>query len=667
MPSFNPLGNITGRTSATLFEIRLDNDILVLRGAADEASSQMLKGSVVLCLPAPLRVEDVHMRMTGHLRVGWNDARYTPTGISNNKVESKAEIFNHLWAPFYGGGGPGSSSKGGILQAGNYEWPFELVVPGGMAESIEGLSESHIIYRLKATVARGKLAYDLHTTKPVRIVRTLDPSALELAHSMTVENIWPNKVEYSLIIPQKAIVFGTFIPLEMTFTLLLKGLKIGTIKCELVETQEFTIPGANAYSEKYWKYVRSVDTWEFEVDEEQHYMDMLTEEGQDGYRLKEILPLPKQLKRCLQDVDIHGIKIRHKVKFNIALLNPDGHTSELRASLPVTIFISPMAPINCDGALVDQTPTTPGLTTTSMQRHAPPLYGDHVTDQLYADVDLSGFMTPAPQSGMNTPFYSQSRAGSHENLASLNGMTSMSDNGSHHHHPSHNSHHPHHPVGAVAPAALSSRLQNLNIASRSSSFLRRHTGSHSGATTPHHQHFHHNNDDGYFGNHGHSNLHSPTMPGYHGRDPHSSGHSAGQRSNPLSRRNSHEDLHHNGGPSRVTSGHHTPEHLDEFGDLTKVPSYQTAVKTPIRGMSYNENLPNYETVLSQPPSPDNRRFSGFSTPALQPVTSAPAGSAVPRTSIGFTPMRPPPAPVASKIDATEERRRSVLQNTENRQ
>jgi hypothetical protein len=39
--------------------------------------------------------------------------------------------------------------------------------------------------------------------------------------------------------------------------------------------------------------------------------------------------LPKTLSKCLQDVDVHGIKIRHKVKFNIALHNPDGHISEV--------------------------------------------------------------------------------------------------------------------------------------------------------------------------------------------------------------------------------------------------------------------------------------------------------------------------------------------------
>lgn len=252
----------------------------------------------------------------------------TPTGMSSNKVEKVTEIFSHRWAPFVGGNGPGSSSKGIVLPSGNYEWPFELVIPGTMAESVEGLTETNIIYKLKATVARGKLAYDLHAWKPVRIVRTLDPSALELAHAMTVENVWPNKIEYQLMIPQKAIIFGTAIDVEMRFTSLLKGLKIGQIKCILIEVQEFVIAGPNAHTERFWRNSRDIESWTFDLDENS-YQDMLNEDGQDGYALNKKMELPKSLNRCLQDVDVHGIKVRHKVKFNIALHNPDGHVSEV--------------------------------------------------------------------------------------------------------------------------------------------------------------------------------------------------------------------------------------------------------------------------------------------------------------------------------------------------
>lgn len=259
----------------------------------------------------------------------WVDQRSTSTGISTSRVDKSIEIFSHRWPSFVSASGSGSSSKGMTLPSGNYEWPFELVINGSIAESLEGLADCHITYKLKATVARGKLVYDLHAYKPIRIVRTLDPAALELSHAMTVENIWPNKIEYQLVIPQKAIVFGTSIPLEMRFTSLLKGLRIGLIKCVLYESQEFTLPGVTPSTDKSFKHLRSVETWEFEMNDEEHYQDILDENGQDGYSIKKSLPLPKKLSKCVQDVEVCGIKIRHRVKINLALHNPDGHVSEV--------------------------------------------------------------------------------------------------------------------------------------------------------------------------------------------------------------------------------------------------------------------------------------------------------------------------------------------------
>jgi hypothetical protein len=275
-------------------------------------------------------------------------------------------------------------------------------------------------------------------------------------------------------------------------------------------------------------------------------------------------------------------------------------------------------PLTADGCLVDQTPLS--IQSVDMTQHAPPLYGEHVLDQLYAGVDQAGIMTPAPQSGMNTPFYSQSRAGSSENLASMDVDS--------------------HPNGAVPPAALSSRLQNLNTGSRNNSFRRLPHHAASGANTPHHQN-HNENDTGYFDQNNHS----------------------GQNSNPLSRRVSEEE--NQGGVSNMTSGQHTPEHIDysDLGDLTKVPSYRTAVKAPIRGMSYNDVLPNYDAAISAPPSPV-RTFSGPTTTGPDNSTNGINARTNGVASLGFTPIHPPPpAHMPTHIgDGDERRRLHVLQN-----
>ncbi|KAL7622341.1 hypothetical protein AAE478_007845 [Parahypoxylon ruwenzoriense] len=540
MPSFNPFTSVASRNACTLFEIRLENDFIVFRGNENEASGQLLKGVVVLCLREHLKVDDVHLRLMGNCRIAWVDGKQTPSGIHNQKVDRAIVILKRTWPPFVG-----ESTHHNILAPGNYEWPFEMLLPGNTAESVEGLYQTGITYVLKATVSRGKLAKNFHAYKRFRIIRTLEPAALEFNHAMSVENIWPNKIEYSVVVPQKAVVFGSHIPLEMRFTPLLKGLEMGNISVKLIEIQEFNVQSYQAPTKSY-KHDRDVTSWNFEVSREHHWQDNIEETGQEGWIVNRELPLPKRLSRCIQDCSVHGIKIRHKLKLTVALKNPDGHISELRASLPITIFISPNMPLDEEGNLVSQAPEALGEPNDGdSSSMAPPGYGMHVLDQLYENVDPSGIMTPGLHSGINSPFYAQSRAGSTENLASMA-----------------------HTV-AVTPAALTSRLHDVSLdeSRRNDSYIL--NGSGSGATTPlnHPQDSEHTTDS--------SHTHSTE----------------------LSRQTSEEE---HAGPT----GHHTPPEHTEFPDLvqlSKVPSYATATRTPLlRTQSYTSSiaLPDYQTAMS---------------------------------------------------------------------
>jgi hypothetical protein len=199
-----------------------------------------------------------------------------------------------------------------------------------MVESVEGLADAHIKYKLKATVTRGRLSHNLCASKPIRIIRTLDPFAL--ARDLSVKNLWPNKVEYSIVVKQWAVVFGTSIQIEITFMPLLEGLKIGTIRCDLVELHDWTLKFPT-FGYQHWKKSRDIASWKFEVNENEHYQDVIGDFGRGGWVLKETLLLPKSLKHCIQDVEMPGIKIHHKVKFNITLENPEGHTSKV--SFPI--------------------------------------------------------------------------------------------------------------------------------------------------------------------------------------------------------------------------------------------------------------------------------------------------------------------------------------------
>ena len=101
------------------------------------------------------------------------------SSMSGRKNTYKEKTFFEKTWPFKVSG----KSKTEILPPDNYEWPFDTILEGALPESIEGLKDAWIIYRLKAEIGR-KRAKDIVVRKPLRIVRTLDPSALELAHAM---------------------------------------------------------------------------------------------------------------------------------------------------------------------------------------------------------------------------------------------------------------------------------------------------------------------------------------------------------------------------------------------------------------------------------------------------------------------------------------------------
>jgi len=295
--------------------------------------------------------------------------------------------------------------------------------------------------------------------------------------------------------------------------------------------------------------------------------EQILDEAAEGYEFSRYLELPKTLSKCVQDCNVKGIKVRHKVKFNVQLHNPDGHISELRANLPVTLYISPSLPINENNDLVDQSPqASRAAIANDIANSAPPVYGQHTLDLLYSEVDRSGYRTPGMAlSSPGTP-YLHSRHASSDNLASLaaggpsappvgNGLSSHS---------------------FVSPIALQSRLQDLRVGGGSADEdLDAYLSQLSSRDRSRRNSSHH---DDYFTSRDLSNSSTPGRTG-----PHEMGGSCGpqsgtpsqQSSNAISRRTSEEDQ------DGTLSGAQTPfAQYDHMEDLAKVPSYSTAVKTP---------------------------------------------------------------------------------------
>ncbi|MCJ1397494.1 hypothetical protein MMC11_000687 [Xylographa trunciseda] len=546
----NFLSSIGNANNALLFEVRLNETNIILRGSEDESASALVKGTLVLCLTEPLKVQGISMRLSFPLNTGPRAGH----AIAKSDREHLHEDWDFVES---------DRGQSKTLRPGNYEYPFEAILPGTSPESVEGLPDTWVIYRIKATVQRGRFAKDLITRKHFRVIRTFDDSALELSHGMSkttetlaymkqsIENFWVEKIDYCLSTPTKAVIFGTSIQCDFRLSPLLKGLKIEKMEVELVELHDFTVEYILNYDRRH-EYSRTVAAAAWELPEGTETEDI---DGQEGYLFSGKLDMPKSLRECRQSVDLLGIKIKHKLKFNVKLGNPDGHISELRAQLPIHIFISPNLPVDENQELVSQNPQAVQALS-DFSRQTPPNYGEHLFDQLYSDVDPSGYMTPG---GSNTPFNSQSRSGSSENLASMRDVTFDDE---------------------VSANTLRNRLSSLTdpIATRA-----RERTPISGTSTPQPR-----------------TVASPSgsrhpsiaisAPGEYFANSTGGAHASGTAS-PRSRSSSEDGL--------------TPQHI-ERAVLSRVPSYNTALQTPVR-TPCSDSLPTYQDATSRPSTPPPAR------------------------------------------------------------
>ena len=114
-------------------------------------------------------------------------------------------------------------------------------------ESIEGLDDNWIIYRLKATIVRGLMQKEEITRKNVRIVRTLGPTDLDSTIGMlvgkSVQHDWAGKVRYTISVPSIAFAYGASIEVRYCFSHLLKGCKVERVITRLMEAQLLTSVG----------------------------------------------------------------------------------------------------------------------------------------------------------------------------------------------------------------------------------------------------------------------------------------------------------------------------------------------------------------------------------------------------------------------------------------
>ncbi|KAF2680791.1 carbon catabolite repression protein-like protein cred [Lentithecium fluviatile CBS 122367] len=462
-------GVVFGRNSAPVLEVKPDSPFVVFYGEPSEAQDAELTGKLVLTNSESMSVKSIRVTLTGVRKVSW----HTTNTVTPQPISQKQNFFLETLTLF-----PidGTKNKTHKINAGVHEWEFKFKMPSGLEESVEGLPTNWIVYSLKATVDRGYISKPLTASSHIRVIRTLGRDLLDSVPMEQInEDIWASKLAYKITVPQKNYIVGTSVTADFVLIPLRKGVQITNIKMELIESRQlFCDYAGRRISHQSDSHV-VVKEGTMPPNSENRVPDGVEDADQlfdECHRFSMTLDLPKSLKNCRQSVDTENMRISHKLRLYVNLLNPEGHTSQLLVKNHVHLFISPNLPPGEDqSVLVDPNVLNRQAMQDEVNQNAPPTYGLHQLDELYNDIDPSGFMTPGghasmANSGTNTPFYSHSRSGSEENLPSLDAV-----------------------AGGASATALQHRLQNLDLNQngRNTRFAPARQQSHhsSGGSTPH--------------------------------------------------------------------------------------------------------------------------------------------------------------------------------------
>lgn len=216
-----------------------------------------------------------------------------------------------------------SQKKISTLTPNVYKYPFEHVLPGNLAESIESNSYGSLLYKLKAVADRPAFLPNLIVRLPLRVTRQYTPSYHMSNIPMQISNEWADKIDYKITVPKRIYSRGEQIPIE--FSLIPKpnsGLHVRYLSCFLKEYTKLVSCSTNAHTES--RIIR-------------FFRDETFPSTGLHWHKTEVMSVPHSLNSIQCDLHNQFFIVEHKLKFTMSLINKYGEISELRASLPVEI------------------------------------------------------------------------------------------------------------------------------------------------------------------------------------------------------------------------------------------------------------------------------------------------------------------------------------------
>ncbi|KAJ7723522.1 hypothetical protein B0H16DRAFT_1598335 [Mycena metata] len=353
-------------------EVHLDNEYLCMQGTGNNVEPARLTGHVALYLAESTPIKEITLQFRGK-------ARLPPSPHEPIQLNSSVHTYivcNHDWSFL-----EGEKKHSHTLKAGRHFFPFQLQIGGSLPSSLSttAFGGASVAYKLRANAVRPGLNSNLQAVVPVYIMRSYQ-------QTLEIENTWPEKLMYSIMIPHKAWAASDTLTAAVKFSPLVKGVGVVTVHTSIHETtklhargsiQEYTrvvasvkheivggkaveLPDRSRYptppnAESSFYTPAGTPATSSDVASTSYFAPLSSPVTEAGPSSREPVPEPEPTEEQGQDDVVtfismaippsvsptHSpdpISISHRLRWTILIMNPDGHTSQLRCSLPVHIL-----------------------------------------------------------------------------------------------------------------------------------------------------------------------------------------------------------------------------------------------------------------------------------------------------------------------------------------
>ncbi|KAG6891564.1 hypothetical protein C0992_003591 [Termitomyces sp. T32_za158] len=384
-------------------EIFLDSPkgCIFLKGTGVDVEPTLLSGHVAIHLSEATPIKEITLQFRGKARLPVPSSDL----MTLNSAPVTYIICNHDWSFL-----EGEKNTSHTLKAGRHLFPFQLRLGGSLPSttSSSACGGATVTYKLHAQIVRsGFLKQTYHADLPVHIIRSFAPEAMEYQQSLEIENTWPEKLMYSILLPHKAWAAGDKLTALVKFSPFVKGVCVLNVTTSIHEQTKIYSRGSVQEQTRVVASVKHeiVNGRAVEVDEHHRtwhprspshpstpaslaspsgsghgifnrsssssslsslgrspatlhgftstsFRCPLTSEASivPSNTVEEPSPPEIDSSDVVTYLGIHipltitpthsldPITVSHRIRWNILILNLDGHTSELRCSLPIHLL-----------------------------------------------------------------------------------------------------------------------------------------------------------------------------------------------------------------------------------------------------------------------------------------------------------------------------------------